>query len=139
MNRRLLDSLMRFGLVGGFTTGVVYLAFIGMLKLGIHYLAAAALGWAIGLGISYVLNRNFTFAVKHKARPREYGAFIAVYVFQLGLGQLTYWVLMGLLKLGPTVSFLINLVFTASVSFIFMRWVVFRKPAAPAAPEEPHV
>ena len=75
MNRKLLDSLVRFGLVGGLTTGVVYLAFIGMLKSGIHYLVAAALGWAIGLGISYVLNRNFTFKVTHKAKPREYGAF----------------------------------------------------------------
>jgi putative flippase GtrA len=133
MNRALANNILRFGLVGGFVTGVVYLAFIGMLKLGIHYLVAAALGWALGLGISYVLNRNFTFAVKHKASRREYGAFIATYLLQLGLGQLTYWVMMGVLHLGPTVSFLVNLVFTASVSFVFMRWVVFRKPA-----EAPH-
>lgn len=125
---RLVGSIARFGLVGGFVTGVVYLAFIGMLNLGVHYLVAAALGWALGLGISYVLNRSFTFAVKHKANRREYAAFIATYLLQLGLGQLTYWILMGLLDLGPTVSFLVNLVFTASVSFVFMRWVVFRKP-----------
>ena len=128
----LIKNILRFGLVGGFVTGVVYLAFIGMLKLGVHYLGAAALGWALGLVLSYVLNRNFTFAVKHKASPREYRAFVATYLLQLGLGQFTYWLLMGVLKLGPTVSFLVNLVFTASVSFVFMRWVVFRKPAPEA-------
>lgn len=128
----LAGNILRFGLVGGFVTGMVYLAFIGMLALGVHYLVAAALGWALGLGLGYVLNRNFTFAVKHKAHPREYAAFVATYLLQLGLGQLTYWLLMGVLKWGPTVSFLVNLAFTASVSFVFMRWVVFRKPASAA-------
>jgi putative flippase GtrA len=138
MNRALLHSIARFGLVGGFVTGVVYLAFIGMLELGVHYLVAAALGWALGLGLSYVLNRSFTFAVKHKAHRREYGAFIATYLLQLGLGQLTYWVMMGVLNLGPTVSFLVNLVFTASVSFVFMRWVVFRQPGSRPGLETGH-
>jgi putative flippase GtrA len=128
MNRSLLNNLARFVLVGGFVTGVVYLVFIGLLKLGVYYLIASAIGWAVGVGISYVLNRSFTFGVTHKAQPREFGAFVAGYLLQLAVGQFTYWLLMGAIGLGPTLSFLCNLVFT-TISFVFMRWVVFRRAA----------
>ena len=133
MNRGLLNSILRFGLVGGFVTGLVYLSFVGMIRLGVHYLAASAIGWAFGVGISYALNRTFTFAVPERARPKEFGAFVGGYALQLGLGTFAYWVLMGLLHLGPTVSFLINLVFTSTFSFVFMRWVVFRRSHPRAA------
>lgn len=131
MNRPLLNSILRFGLVGGFVTGMVYLLFIGLLKLGVHYLLASGAGWAAGIGISYLLNRTFTFAVPDRARPKEFGVFVGGALLQLGLGLGCYWVLMGLLGLGPTVSFVINLVFTATFSFVFMRWVVFRRRHAP--------
>lgn len=133
MNRRLLKSLVRFLLVGGLNTALVYLAFKGLLAIGVHYLAAAAIGWALGVGVSYVLNRTFTFEVAHKAEPREFGAFLGVYLLQLGVGQLTYWILMGVLQLDADLAFLCNLVFTTAISFVFMRWVVFRhRPEAGA-------
>ena len=127
MKRALLNHVVRFLLVGGFITGVCYLVFIGMLKLGVQYLVAATIGWAVGIGISYVLNRSFTFGVATKAQPKEFGTFVGGYVLQLGLGLFNYWVLMGLVGLGPTVSFVLNLVLTSTFSFVFMRWVVFRR------------
>ena len=134
MSRPLLNNIVRFGLVGALVTGLVYVAFIGLLELGVHYLVAAAIGWALGVMISYVLNRSFTFGVRKPPEAKEFGAFMATYLLQLVLGQFTYWVLMGVLHLGPSVAFAANLVFTASVSFVFMRWVVFRRehPPAPA-------
>ena len=132
MTRPLLKNLIRFGLVGGLVTGLVYLAFKGLLALHVHYLLAAAIGWALGVVISYVLNRSFTFEVAHKAQPKEFGTFVGGYLLQLAVGQATYWVLMGQLRLGADLAFLCNLVFTTSISFIFMRWVVFRRPAADA-------
>jgi putative flippase GtrA len=129
--RSLIATLMRFGLVGGLVTGLVYLAFTGLLRLGVNYLVAATIGWALGVGLSYVLNRSFTFGVKERARPREFGAFVGGYLLQLGMGLVTYWLLMGVLRLNASLAFLVNLVGTASFSFVFMRWVVFtgRTPA----------
>lgn len=135
MRRALVRNLWRFLLVGGFNTLVVYLAFKGLLAAGVHYLIAAAVGWAVGVGISYALNRSFTFEVTHKARPKEFGAFVGGYLLQLALGQLMFWVLMGLLRLDADIAFLCNLVFTTAISFLFMRFVVFRHraPSSPAA------
>ena len=130
MNRELVKRLLRFLLVGGFNTLVVYLAFKGLLALGVHYLVAAAIGWAVGVGISYVLNRSFTFEVTHKPHSKEFGAFVGGYLMQLVVGQATYWVLMGVLRLNADIAFACNLVFTTAISFLFMRFVVFRKQTA---------
>ena len=134
MKPPLLKNVVRFLLVGGLNTALVYLAFKGLLAIGTHYLLAAALGWVLGVGISYVLNRSFTFEVTHKPQAREFGAFVGGYLFQLGVGQVTYWVLMGVLKLDADLAFLCNLVFTTLISFVFMRWIVFRhRPVQPSA------
>lgn len=128
MKRALLKNLVRFGLVGGFVTAVAYVTFTGLLHLGAHYLVAATAGWAVGVGLSYVLNRTFTFEVGGRAKPREFGTFVGGYVLQLGLGLADYWLLIGVLKFGPSLAFVANLGLSAAFSFIFMRWVVFRRP-----------
>jgi putative flippase GtrA len=122
----LAKNLLRFLLVGGLNTLLVYLVFKGLLALGLHYLAAAAVGWAVGVAISYVLNRRFTFEVSHKADLREFSTFVSGYLLQLGVGQVTYWLLMGVLDVGADLAFLCNLVLTTAISFAFMRWVAFR-------------
>jgi putative flippase GtrA len=133
MRRDLARRLVRFLMVGGFNTGLVYLAFKGLLAIGVHYLAAAAIGWAVGVGVSYVLNRSFTFEMTHKPQAREFGAFVGGYLLQLAVGQATYWVLIGLLGLDEDIAFLCNLVFTTAISFLFMRFVVFRhRPPQPS-------
>jgi putative flippase GtrA len=125
--KALVKTLARFGLVGGVVTAVVYLAFIGLLRLGVHYLVAATAGWAIGVGLSYGLNRSFTFAVETRANPRELGAFVGGYLLQLGLGLAAYGMLIGVLGFNPTLAFLVNLGLTSTFSFAFMRWVVFHR------------
>lgn len=132
MSRALLKKILRFGLVGGFVTGLVYLVFKAMLALGIHHLVAATIGWAAGVGISYVLNRSFTFGVTHRAEPKEFGAFVGGYLLQLGLGLTTYWVLMDLIGLSADLAFVANLFITSTFSFVFMKLVVFRGRTAAA-------
>jgi putative flippase GtrA len=127
MTPPLVKNLFRFLFVGGLNTGLVYLAFKGLLALHVHYLLAAAVGWAVGVVVSYILNRNFTFEVGHAADAREFGAFVGAYLFQLAVGQFTYWLLMGVLRLNADIAFFCNLVFTTIISFAFMRWVVFRR------------
>ncbi|HTI67144.1 MAG TPA: GtrA family protein [Caulobacteraceae bacterium] len=129
MNRLVLASFLRFLLVGGSVTGATYVAFSGLMHLGIHYLPAATAVWAFGVALNYGLSRSFTFARKDKARPREFATFVAGNLFQLGLGLTLYWVLIGVLGTSPTLAFVCNGALTAACSFAFMRWVVF--PLAP--------
>jgi putative flippase GtrA len=134
MKPPLKKNLFRFLLVGSLNTGVVYLLFKALLAMHVHYLVAGAIGWAVGVCISYVLNRTFTFEVTHKPEAKEFGAFVAGYLVQLGLGETTYWVMMGVLKFNADIAFLCNVVFTTGISFVLMRWVIFRhRPAAAGA------
>ena len=120
----------RFLMVGGLTTGLNFLLFVGLTHLGLHHLVAATVGWAAGLAVSFVLNKRFTFEVRTRADAREVGAFIGGYLLQLGLGLAVYWVLIDGLGLRPSAAFLLNLVVVAVFSFAFMRQAVFRPATA---------
>lgn len=131
MNRSLFESLFRFGLVGGLVTGLAYLAFMGLLRLGAHYLAASTLVWVVGVVVNYLLNRRFTFARVNSPTLREFGAFVGGNLLQLGLGSTIYWLLIGVMGWAATPAFICNTACTAAFGFVFMRWAVF--PARQAA------
>ena len=122
-------SGFRFLLVGGLTTGLNFLLFVGLVRLGLHHLLAATVGWLVGLLVSFVLNKRFTFGVRTRADVREVGSFLSGYVLQLALGLGVYALLIDGFGLGPPLAFAINLVLVAAFSFAFMRAAVFR-PAA---------
>lgn len=124
----LLGRLLRFGITGGVTTGVTYLGFLGLSRLGWHYLPAGVVSWAGGMLVSFLMHRRFTFGIRTQARQgREFGAFVGGALLQLGLGLAGYAVLIGQMKIATTPAFIINLVSTASFSFLFMSLVAFRK------------
>lgn len=131
MNQPLAKNLIRFGLVGGLNTGLMYLLFKGLLALHVHYLLAGAICWVVGVSINFVLHRAFTFQLTHKADLREAASFVATYLLQLVVGQVTYWLMIGQMRISPDIAFVCNLLVTTAISFTIMRWVVFRhRPAA---------
>ena len=123
--------VLRFLMVGGVTTAMNYVLLAGLVHAGLHHLAAATVGWAAGLIVSFVLNKRFTFEVRSRADLREVGSFVGGYLLQLLLGLSVYAVLIDGLRLPLPAAFLINLVVVAAFSFLFMRRAVFRPvPAA---------
>jgi putative flippase GtrA len=123
-----LPSVVRFGLVGGFVTGVVYLVFIGLIQIGAHYLTAQAWSWLVGLALGYGLNRTFTFAVAKRVGLVELLLYLSCYLLQYALGAIGFWLWIDQLHFGPTLAFVCNVVITTIFSFVFMRGVVFRRP-----------
>ena len=127
--------LASFGAIGAAITLLNYVVFTGLIRLGVHYLLASAVGWALGLSVSYVLNRRLTFAVRRAYSVREAATFVGGYVLQFGLGSAVYALLIGGLKLDPSLAFLINLVVVSTFSYTFMRRVTFRPdPGSPLQP-----
>jgi putative flippase GtrA len=118
--------LLRFVCVGGDTTAVSYVLFLGLTGSGVHHMAAATVGWVAGLGISFVLNKRFTFGVRTPVNLREASSFVSGYLLQFLLGLAGFWVLIDQLGLTPAVAFPVNLVATTAFSFAFMRTAVFR-------------
>ncbi len=116
---------MRFGLVGAGLTLLSYLTFVGLIHVGVQFLAASTIVWAIGVCISYALNRRFTFKAGNRPNLPEFGRFLVGYILQFLLASAIYIILIGRLGLKPTPAFLINLVATSSTNFVYMKLVAF--------------
>jgi len=125
-----LGRLLRFGLTGALTTSVAYLVFIGLLDRGLNYAIAATVSWAAGLVLGFTLNRRFTFGITGTERyRRDFGVYALGAVLQLLLGLTGYAILIGRMHLSGTPAFAVNLVVTTTFSFLFLRFVTFRRVA----------
>ena len=69
---------MRFGLVGAANTVFGLAVIMMMLRTGMNDYAANFCGYALGLALSFVLNRAWTFGVRGKIAWREVIAFLLV-------------------------------------------------------------
>jgi putative flippase GtrA len=84
-----LAEMARYGLVGLANTVVGLSAiYAAMHVLHWHYAAANVLGYGLGLAVSFLLNRRFTFRSSRAAAPREPLLFLLVfgasYAIQMG-------------------------------------------------------
>jgi putative flippase GtrA len=84
-----LAEMARYGLVGLANTAVGLSAiYVAMQVFGWHYAAANVLGYGLGLAVSFLLNRRFTFRSSRALSPREPLFFLLVfgasYAIQLG-------------------------------------------------------
>jgi putative flippase GtrA len=121
------NRALRFLAVGAALTLLNYAVYVLCLKAGLHYLAAATLGWAVGVVVSYFANKSFTFAMGRTFVWREFLMLAGGYVLQLGLGLIGLYVLVDGLGFGEMPAFWINLIFTAGFSFLYMQFAVFRR------------
>jgi putative flippase GtrA len=75
-----MKQLLKFALVGVLNTGVGYAVIFGcMYVLGLGAVLSNVLGYAVGLVVSYSLNRSFTFR-SSGARRAEMIRFVAIFL-----------------------------------------------------------
>lgn len=90
MTSKLRGTIAQFGRyvsVGLITNCTAYLAFLAFISVGIHPVISSALCYFLALGISYALNRNWTFrsAVGHRRDlPRFLFAYALGLLFAVG-------------------------------------------------------
>lgn len=77
-------ALARFALVGVINTAVGFALILLGLRLGLGDYAANALGYGLGLGVSYALNRSWTFRAVNAPSWAEFGRFAASFVLAYG-------------------------------------------------------
>lgn len=85
----ILRTGLRFGLVGLANTAVGLGTILAMLAAGLGDYAANMCGYAVGLVVSFVLNRTWTFGIRGAVAWREALAFLLAvavsYLVNLGL------------------------------------------------------
>ena len=117
-----LSRLLRYGFVGLATNGALYLVFIALLRLGVGPTVAAGLCYALGVALSYLLNRRWTFA-SDASHGRDLPRFLLAYGIGLVSTMATITLLLRWLR--PELAQLLNIAITALVIYASLRLARF--------------
>ena len=119
-------TMLRYGAVGLVNTGVTA-AVIFLLKLtGIHYSLYTLAGYAVGITVSFFLNRRFTFKKQGEKAGRQLIKFLSVTVSLLLLTQFLQYLLIDLAGIKETIGVIIGMVFYTGTGYILNRLFVFK-------------
>lgn len=123
----LVDQLIRFVLVGGFSALVDFGTYYGLLSLGLWIHGAKAVGFIAGTTTAYLLNRRLTFQARG-SRGR-FAGFVALYgatfFVNVGMNALMLYLL-------PqawweiTAAFVVAQGTATTINFVVLRSVIFR-------------
>ncbi|MDQ4421303.1 GtrA family protein [Sphingobium sp. DEHP117] len=124
-----MQRAMRFVLSGAVVTSSCYAVYLLLLAVHTHYLLANGLAWLFGLSLSYILNKNFTFGDTQRSSMRMLSSFALIYIGQFIVGTIGLAVLVEICGFGARIAYAINLLFTASFSFVFLSRLFAARPA----------
>ena len=137
--KRTLFQFIKFNIVGVLNTIVDFVVYSIMCMLGLHYMLAQVIGYAFGVGNSYMLNSLWTFSRERKHTAAEFGRFLLVNLVSLCVSLGVLWLARNALHmqsdlwckaLATPAALIVN--FTGNKLFVFKKAPV---PAAEA--EEP--
>ncbi|MEX0299180.1 MAG: GtrA family protein [Kordiimonas sp.] len=119
---------MRYGVVGLFTNGTIYLIFLGLIWSGLHPVLASGLCYGMGVIFSYILNRRWTF---NSQSHHKHDAPRFVLAYALGL-IITLVSMTALIKfVAPELAQLATALITAIAIYSCLRIFRFGESALP--------
>lgn len=132
-----IGRMTRFLIVGASITGFNFLLYYFLIEHGWHYLAAIALGWAIGTLVSFFGNKYLTFTHRGAIDRKQVTRFVFCYVTQLIVGSATIVLMIDGLGIDYIVAFFINVAITSAYSYLFLHLLVFPsdQPGLPLLPK----
>lgn len=115
-------SLYRYGLVGIISNLMVYCVFVALIWASVPPVWAAAMCYVLGLTVSYLINRRWSFESTASHRS-DLLRFLLAY----GVGLVATLVFISMLTLvfRPEIAQVINIVLTAVVIYVCLRVLRF--------------
>lgn len=91
--RKLINQLLKFGIVGVICFGIDYgLMVFSTEVLGIQYLVSCGISFTVSVVVNYLLSMRYVFYSKDEmSKHREFIIFIVLSVVGLGLTELLMW------------------------------------------------
>lgn len=128
-----IGRLARYGLVGLFTNGSIYLLFLAMIWTGMYPVLASGLCYGLGVALSYLLNRRWTFNSKGKHR-QDIPRFLLAYGVGLIVTLVSMWGLIQIMV--PELAQLVTAAITAGSIYTSLRILRFGHNASLSVPRE---
>lgn len=91
--QKLINQLVKFGIVGFVCFLIDFGLTVGLTKIGVHYLVSAFVGFIVSVIANYLLTYKFVF--KHKEnldRKKEFIIFILLSAIGCGINELILWI-----------------------------------------------
>jgi putative flippase GtrA len=116
---------LRFLFVGGLNTALAYAIYFVLTEMGVWYLLANTIGFAVSLVNSYVWNKFFVFKKRGKS-VAEILKFLLVYGVQYAVGISFLYVAVEYLGIHPHIAAAVNIVLCAGISFAGHKYITYR-------------
>lgn len=127
MNQKSLFEFIRFAVVGSISTVINYSIFFFLFQFAeIHYLLASAIGFVVGIFVSYFLNRAFTFKSSTENKGREFLSYLCVCLVSLGLSIFTLRIAVSFFMINPLLSNVFAICVSTFSNFFGAKSFVFR-------------
>ncbi|MFA5341452.1 MAG: GtrA family protein [Clostridia bacterium] len=123
---RELYLIIKYGIVGIINTGITTGIFFLLSLLGFKYLVYTVIGYAVGICVSFLLNRKYTFKKDNENTTRQIILFFAISVSLLAIVQLIQYLLIDIYDLQEWLGVGIGMVFYTGTGFILNRNIVFK-------------
>ncbi|RST54308.1 GtrA family protein [Variovorax sp. MHTC-1] len=128
-----MKQLLRFAAVGVVNTGLGYaVIFACMYLVGLGAVTSNVLGYAVGLVVSYLLNRSFTFRSVEAPR-REIIRFVAIFLLAYLANLAVLILLVHYAGVHEGVAQVLAGIVYFGLSFVLNKYYVFAAPLASVA------
>lgn len=122
----MLARLLRFGLTGLANSAVGWAVIFAGLWAGMSGQAANAVGFGVGLVLSFTLNRRFVFGVTGKVRAPEFLRFLAAFAIAYGANLAVLFAAESVLGADNPIAQLPAIGTYVVIFFLLSQFVVFR-------------
>lgn len=115
-------ALVRYAVVGLAQNGFLYLLTLGLLALGLPGWGALAITYPLGILVSFLLNRAWSFAGRRRMRGqfvRHVIVYLVVYPVTLGISWLLERVTYAWLATGLTIGIIAVAIFVAANLWVY--------------------
>lgn len=126
---RLAAEASRYLAAAGLALAVDFGAYVGLIRLlSVHYLAAAPIGFSLGLALMYALSVRWVFRERRLADARvEFAVFAAIGVAGLALNQLVIYVGVEQISLGYETAKLLSAAIVFGFNFGCRKLMLFTR------------
>jgi putative flippase GtrA len=125
----MLRRLVRFVLTGLANSAVGWAVIFGGLWAGLDGLVANAAGYAVGLIMSFTLNRRYVFGVRGGVSAPEIARFLAAFAVAYGVNVAVLLGAQAVLGTGSALAQLPAIAAYILIFFLLSQRFVFRSPA----------